>query len=126
LVSDPFDQPSPASRPLKLIQQQRIKDANGNIVSPIQRPGLLELWSATIEVRHGFRRQSRRRIRIAEKKELGIRVDPSCDEQPRWNFLAGGTDINNTTGRRRRLIRPAESRSQIFRLPTEYLRSTLV
>ena len=77
-----------------------IKDANGNIVLANPAPGTVgTLGRATIEgpTHAGFDVNLVKRVRIAEKKELEIRVDAvNVMNNPRWNFLAGGTDMNNT------------------------------
>lgn len=74
-------------------------DANGNIVLSNPAPGTVgSLGRQWIEgpTHAGFDVNLVKRIRIAERKEFEVRVDAvNVLNNPRWNFVSGGLDINN-------------------------------
>jgi hypothetical protein len=75
-------------------------DANGNIILSNPAPGTLgNLGRQWIEgpTHAGFDVNLVKRIRIGEKKEFEMRVDcVNVMNNPRWNFVTGALDINNT------------------------------
>src|SRR5688572_8367769 len=78
---------------------QVMQDANGNTILASPAPGVVgTLGRQWIEApaHANFDVNLVKRIRLAESKELEIRVDAlSVMNNPRWNFVNGGTDINN-------------------------------
>ena len=77
-----------------------LADASGNIILANPVPGTIgSLGRTWIEgpTHAGFDVNIVKRIRIAEKKDFEIRVDAvNVMNNPRWAFVAGGTDINST------------------------------
>jgi hypothetical protein len=76
-----------------------IADANGNIILANPAPGTIGTLGRTwLEgpTHANFDVNLVKRIRIAEKKELEIRLDAvNVMNNPSWSFVGGGTDINN-------------------------------
>ena len=99
-IADPAGSDVTASQTLRsAFTNQILQDANGNTVLSSPAPGVVgTLGRQWIEApaHANFDVNLVKRIRLAESKELEIRVDAvSVMNNPRWNFVNGGTDINN-------------------------------
>jgi hypothetical protein len=99
-VPDPAGSNVTTSQTLRsAFTNQVMQDANGNTVLASPAPGVVgTLGRQWIEApaHANLDLNLVKRIRLAESKELEIRVDAvSVMNNPRWNFVNGGTDINN-------------------------------
>jgi hypothetical protein len=100
-VADPAASSVTTAQTLRSAFTNRVlRDANGNTILASPGPGqvgtLGRQWIeapayASLDV------NLVKRIRLAERRELEIRVDAvRVLNNPRWNFVGGGTDINST------------------------------
>ena len=100
VVADPAGSNVTTSQTLRTAStNQVLQDANGNTILTSPAPGVVgTLGRQWIEApaHANFDVNLVKRIRLSEGKEFEIRVDVlSVMNNPRWNFVNGGTDINN-------------------------------
>jgi hypothetical protein len=99
-VDDPFKSSVTTAQTLRdSVSNKALADSKGNIILANPAPGTIGTLGRTwIEgpTHAGFDVNLVKRVKLAEQKELEFRIDAvNVMNNPRWNFVTGGMDINN-------------------------------